>query len=404
MWRFRWLVLTLALHLLGAGAVAAQGGEVPSHEQLRRLDREIQELLTRTAADPAAVDPAVLRGDAERFRDRLQALDGELAASGGDEPLRAKLRHLLPLVANLERAAAIADRAAAAPPSETRGGERVRGVGVSATRGTVPNDACAGALPIALGDTVFGDTVMATLDGQSSCGALFTGRDVWFSYTADNYGGHVSFDTFGSAFDTVLSVHTACPGTTVDEVACNDDAFGLQSATSFHASPGTTYYVRVAGFDESAGAFELHAGTGGDIVGTVTAAADGSPLTAGQVIVSNRSGFTVRTAGIGGTGEYRASGLFADGYNVSTRNGGEFLDELFDNLPCPLGVCDKTTGTPVALRSDTAETTIDFALERGAAVAGTVTDAMSGLPVTGAWVRARSPGRRRRHGDRHGDR
>jgi len=59
--------------------------------------------------------------------------------------------------------------------------------------------------------------------------------------------GFITIDTFGSDFDTVLSVESAIPDT---ELACNDDAGGtLQSRISnFQVTGGQRYLVRVTGF------------------------------------------------------------------------------------------------------------------------------------------------------------
>jgi hypothetical protein len=129
-----------------------------------------------------------------------------------------------------------------------------------------PNDACANAIPINVGTTVTGVTTGAGTDGSSSCGFSGASADVWYKI-ASACGGLLRIDTCGSSYDTVLSVHTGCPGTTGNEVACNDDAGsggpggcpGIRdSALQFIAAAGATYYIRVSGYNGDAGAFNLN--------------------------------------------------------------------------------------------------------------------------------------------------
>ena len=77
-------------------------------------------------------------------------------------------------------------------------------------------------------------------------------NSVWYSWTP-SVSGVVSFDTFGSSFDTVLAVYTT-PSDLCDPeltlVAGNDDYISLivpQSRVTFNAVAGTTYYISVNG-------------------------------------------------------------------------------------------------------------------------------------------------------------
>ncbi len=82
-----------------------------------------------------------------------------------------------------------------------------------------------------------------TDDGVASCEV--SQADAWFKYVA-TCDGEATVDTFGSGQeDTVLSVYDACDGT---EIACNDDTGGLHAEVSFDATPGQSYWVRVASF------------------------------------------------------------------------------------------------------------------------------------------------------------
>jgi hypothetical protein len=90
------------------------------------------------------------------------------------------------------------------------------------------NDACANALDVVDGD-YDGTLSVATLDGGSTCGGEIT--DVWYRFTTTD-AGTLRVDTCGtndiggtdSGVDTVLSLHSDCPGPSGNnELSCNDD-------------------------------------------------------------------------------------------------------------------------------------------------------------------------------------
>jgi photosystem II stability/assembly factor-like uncharacterized protein len=81
-------------------------------------------------------------------------------------------------------------------------------------------------------------------------------NSIWYRYTA-SANGTVTADTFGSNYDTVLSVFTGAPGTFAP-VACNDDAMGLQSQLTFAAAANTTHHFMVTDFSSGGGATVFH--------------------------------------------------------------------------------------------------------------------------------------------------
>lgn len=135
------------------------------------------------------------------------------------------------------------------------------------------NNACANATVVpAAGGALSGTTVGSTNDGSASCGTSATSPDVWFVWTAPS-AGTMTVNTCGSAFDTVLSLHTACPGTAGNQLlptACNDDAAAgqgpcggtnvLQSFLSAAVTGGTSYRIRLAGYNGATGAYTLNVG------------------------------------------------------------------------------------------------------------------------------------------------
>jgi len=109
----------------------------------------------------------------------------------------------------------------------------------------IPDD-CFQATPLCAG-TITGSTVGATNDGQASCSSSPQNRDVWYSYTPAESGA-VTVSGCGAAYTYFLSVHTGCPGTTANELACDFyHCSGAWPSITFQAAAGQTYYFRVTG-------------------------------------------------------------------------------------------------------------------------------------------------------------
>jgi hypothetical protein len=96
----------------------------------------------------------------------------------------------------------------------------------------------------------------------STCGTA--GRDAVWKIEPQIGLGNAQFtvDTFGSNFDTVLSVWVASAAgqaTPFTSVACGDDAsFTLQSRLSFTTDGVRTYYVVVSGKNGAVGKAKIH--------------------------------------------------------------------------------------------------------------------------------------------------
>ncbi len=108
------------------------------------------------------------------------------------------------------------------------------------------------------------NTTTATRDtgevggGGGICNFPLSGNthSVWYKYTPAG-NGFLAVDTFTSSYDTVLEVFSgpAAPTfPTLTSIACNDDSGGTsQSALTFPATGGTTYYIVVRAFGAGAG-------------------------------------------------------------------------------------------------------------------------------------------------------
>ena len=102
--------------------------------------------------------------------------------------------------------------------------------------------------PLAFNDSV--DTIAATVANDDPfCSGR--GKTVWYSYTPSS-DGPVESNTFGSNYDTTLSVYTGARGN-LRQIACNDDAQSLQSKVYWDGEAGTTYYLMVSSFGSGRG-------------------------------------------------------------------------------------------------------------------------------------------------------
>lgn len=121
------------------------------------------------------------------------------------------------------------------------------------------NDDCGNAIQIFNGTSLPGYTTGAALGTDVTSCAFNDLYDVWYYYVSESTApitATVCEATY--YYDTALSIWSACGGT---EVACNDDNCALNSlqSTVSHATPaqGTTYYIRVSGYNNQTGNFNL---------------------------------------------------------------------------------------------------------------------------------------------------
>jgi hypothetical protein len=134
---------------------------------------------------------------------------------------------------------------------------------ITAIRPPPGNDEIDGATPLtSVPSTLTQDTSDATAapDDPFCSGHSAT---VWFAFTAPA-SMRYEVDTFGSGYDTTLSVYTGSRGF-LWQVGCNDNADGtLQSRVTFNATAGQTYYVMASayGFSGAGGTLSLHLGEG----------------------------------------------------------------------------------------------------------------------------------------------
>lgn len=107
--------------------------------------------------------------------------------------------------------------------------------------------------------TVAGGNVAATKEGgEPSHAGNLGGSSIWYRWTAP-VTGQVTFDTYGSGFDTLLGVYTGSAVNALNVVAQNDDAPGLLSSRvgPVDVTAGTVYRIAVDGYNRAMGSVSL---------------------------------------------------------------------------------------------------------------------------------------------------
>lgn len=125
----------------------------------------------------------------------------------------------------------------------------------------VARDQCDDAMRVIPGVIYTGTTASATPGGSCTCGNSNSARDVWYKYVPLTDGG-VLIALCNSQYDTVLSLHSECPGDISNEVACNHIGCsygtpGGRSVLSAQVSGGSEYWIRISGNNGASGNFEM---------------------------------------------------------------------------------------------------------------------------------------------------
>ncbi|MCC6951365.1 MAG: hypothetical protein IT433_07955 [Phycisphaerales bacterium] len=209
--------------------------------------------------------------------------------------------------------------------------------------GPPANDLCANAFWIAAGVATNTNTGATPTQSAATfsdvipsgvCGSAGTSPDVWFKYRPLT-SGSVSASTCGSAgsYDTVLEAYSGACGA-MTRLACNDDTCGLLSTVTFNGVAGTTYYIRVTGYNGAVGA------------STVTVTGGGGVVPPANDDCANRAGI-----GLGPT-PFSTLGASTDGSSNALCNSGGFnqiTNDIWYNHPAlctgtlTIDTCDVST-------------------------------------------------------------
>jgi hypothetical protein len=83
-----------------------------------------------------------------------------------------------------------------------------------------------------------------------------------------------------------------------------------------------------------------------------------------KVRIHDSAGRSVTSGSTDAAGAWTASaGLPSGTYYARTESAPGYVDELYDGIPCPLGVCTVTSGTPIDVAAGATTTGIDFGLD-----------------------------------------
>ncbi len=245
------------------------------------------------------------------------------------------------------------------------------------------NDRCINAVPVTAG-TFVSETCSATRDGKTSCQPNSSAPDIWYVYSPE-VDQTIAVNTFGSSYDTLLSIHSGCPGTISNQVICNDDCGSPDSCLTFSASAGNSYWIRIGGFQQDSGKTVLTISPQGSFGGRITDASTDSGIAGVQVLTYTKDAEFVKTVVTDSNGNYVIDGLATGSYIARTYNSSGYIDELFENVICEGFGCTPDGATLISV-SGGVFTQISFALDLGGDVRGTVTDVDTGSPLEGIEV------------------
>jgi protocatechuate 3,4-dioxygenase beta subunit len=202
-----------------------------------------------------------------------------------------------------------------------------------------------------------------------------TGRDVGSSYTDASGFYETSPLEAGTYF--VVTDSPGCMDELYEDIAC-EYGCNVAAGSPVIASEGVT----TSDID-----FVLDCLA--TVSGTVTAADSGAPLPSVPVELW-QTGSAIRFGYTDASGAFSIDSVEPGNCFIATHGDGQYIDELYDNVGCfqgPPGGCDPFSGTPVVVSLNGNVTGVDFALDRGGVIAGTVNDAASGLPLEYAYVK-----------------
>ena len=167
------------------------------------------------------------------------------------------------------------------------------------------------------------------------------------------------------------------------------------SSASCNVTTGTP--VSVSGGSTTAGV-DFAVVKGGTITGTVTDGTTFAGISGVTVGAYDASGRQVAIGTTTAAGVYTLSGVPTGTHYLRTSPGfvqfkggcctvgGQYIHELYNDKPCPHGLCTVTTGTGVSVTAGQTTSGINFALALGGSITGFVTDAATNRAMRGFTV------------------
>jgi len=226
-----------------------------------------------------------------------------------------------------------------------------------------------------------GATITGTVT-DAATGAPLSGVTVYFHTSSNATVGSATTDASGAYTNGMLRAGTYCLRTLNTGGYLNQRYANLPCASSdcYPYNTGTAVSVTVG---QALGGIDFALTLGGTISGTITAAATGSPLAGVTVSVRNALASAAESTTTDASGVFTRNGLPTGSYAVYTANSQGYADEVYDDVLCASGRCANHLGqaTPVDVTAGAITSGADFALGLAGTIAGTVTDAVSGLPI-----------------------
>ncbi|MCI0619327.1 carboxypeptidase-like regulatory domain-containing protein, partial [bacterium] len=204
---------------------------------------------------------------------------------------------------------------------------------------------------------------------------IYDAQGIWVDLLLTDDYGHYSVtglhdrNYFVAAHDADLIPelydNIPCPG-----LSCNP-----VSGTPIHIKNGQD----ISGID-----FSLD--LGGGIVGKLVDASSNSPIDNARVSLFDLSGKKLFKYGYANQyGNFQINGLIPGNYYLVAESD-EYLDELYNNIPCFQENCDVTQGIPVPVYFGSITYGVNWELDLGGSISGKVTDAVNGELIDDAHV------------------
>jgi hypothetical protein len=175
------------------------------------------------------------------------------------------------------------------------------------------NNAFANAFAVsgASGSTTGSNTSANKESGEPNHAGNAGGKSVWWKWTAPG-SGSTTINTFSSSFDTTMGVYTGSSVGSLTTIGSNDDSGGgYQSAVTFTATSGTTYYVAVDGYNGASGNITL-------AWSLSVAAAPATPASISHPSTDSDGSYTVSWAASSGATSYTLQRSSNGGSSYST--------------------------------------------------------------------------------------
>lgn len=216
------------------------------------------------------------------------------------------------------------------------------------------NDDCGGAITVACGDIVVGETINDTDSGGNAA------NDEFYSYTGTGTGQLVTISLCGGTdYDSLVRIFDDCNLT--NQLAFNDDFCGAQSEVTFYSDGTSTYYIMVEGYASNVGNFTLEVSCEDTAVNDECENA--IAITCGETVTGTTTNATVDssapqcgTVSISAPGVWYEftdnSGLISD-YTISLCSGTDFDSKLtVYSGACGALICEIANDDACGLQSE----------------------------------------------------